>query len=207
MTATAMVAEFGDVASWTTDAVEQLGGPECETSGPPRRSSPAALAWLAEGCESRRVQQVAALVAARHGTDPAFALAARQGSRFARLFADGQISMRLIHAVSRQAGPYTAQPPRRGATIMPTDESQLLRKLEADVETELDMARSSPPEEALGMSPAEWLLDPADAEREEVGLRTLLGAVQALEGGSQPDHTTPSPWPATSATATAKPLP
>jgi hypothetical protein len=71
---------------------------------------------------------------------------------------------------------------------MPADESQFLHKLEAEVETELGMARSSRPEDALGPSVAESLLDPTDVEREEVGLRSLLGAVKALENDSQPAH-------------------
>ncbi|MEU7828504.1 MULTISPECIES: hypothetical protein [unclassified Nonomuraea] len=57
----------------------------------------APLSW------SRRADQVAAVVARRHQADPAYALAARQGERFARLFATGQIAVRLIHAVSRPA--------------------------------------------------------------------------------------------------------
>ena len=57
----------------------------------------APLSW------SRRVEQVAALVATRHRTKPAFALAARQGERFTQLLAYGEISMQLIHAVSRPA--------------------------------------------------------------------------------------------------------
>lgn len=57
----------------------------------------APLSW------SRRAEQVAAVVATRHRADPAYALAARQGERFARLFAAGQIAVRLIHAISRPA--------------------------------------------------------------------------------------------------------
>jgi hypothetical protein len=33
----------------------------------------------------------------------------------------------------------------------------------------------------LGASPTEWLFDPTDVEREEVGLRSLLAGVEALE--------------------------
>jgi SAM-dependent methyltransferase len=47
---------------------------------------------------ARRAAQVDALVTARHGTDPARALAARQGERFTRLFATGRIATRLVHA-------------------------------------------------------------------------------------------------------------
>jgi hypothetical protein len=36
-----------------------------------------------------------------------------------------------------------------------------------------------------GVPTVEWLLDP-DAQRYEVGLRTLLGAVETLESGSRP---------------------
>lgn len=56
----------------------------------------APLSW------SRRAEQVAAVVAARHRADPAYALATHQGERFTRLFASGQITVRLIHAVSRR---------------------------------------------------------------------------------------------------------
>jgi hypothetical protein len=70
---------------------------------------------------------------------------------------------------------------------MPTGESQFLQKLEAEVDVELVMARSSHPEEVLAASPAEWLFDPTEVEREEVGLRNLLGAVEALEGDARPE--------------------
>ncbi len=78
-----MVAESDDVAGWTADAVELLGERHAVPAACRGSASPAALAWLA---------------------DPAYALAARQGERFARLFATGQIAVRLIHAVSRPAG-------------------------------------------------------------------------------------------------------
>ena len=55
----------------------------------------APLSW------SRRVEQVTALIAARHRAAPAYALATRQGEQLSRLFATQQISMQLIHAVSR----------------------------------------------------------------------------------------------------------
>ena len=52
----------------------------------------APLSW------SRRAEQVAELVTARHRTAPARALAARQGERFTQLFATRRITTRLIHA-------------------------------------------------------------------------------------------------------------
>jgi SAM-dependent methyltransferase len=54
----------------------------------------APLSW------SRRVEQVAAAVAARHRSAPAHVLAVRQGERLSRLFATHQISTQLVHAVS-----------------------------------------------------------------------------------------------------------
>jgi hypothetical protein len=57
--------------------------------------------------------------------------------------------------------------------------------LELNVRTELTLAESSQPwEEAVRVPIGEWLSDPADDQRYEVGLRSLLGAVEALEDGS-----------------------
>ncbi|MFA1545906.1 methyltransferase domain-containing protein [Actinomadura chokoriensis] len=66
------------------DLVEQIDRP----AGTP-------LAW------TRRAERVAAVVAARHRGDRAYALAADQGERLSRLLASGQVSMQLVHAVSR----------------------------------------------------------------------------------------------------------
>jgi hypothetical protein len=70
---------------------------------------------------------------------------------------------------------------------MPSDETQFLYELEIEVEAELDEARSSQPENELGASPTQWLFDPTDVEREEVGLRSLLAGVEALESDIRPD--------------------
>lgn len=51
MTASAMVAEFDDVAGWTADAVEQLGERYAIPAACRGSANPAALAWLAEACE------------------------------------------------------------------------------------------------------------------------------------------------------------
>ena len=69
----------------------------------------------------------------------------------------------------------------------PTGENGFLYELEVEVETELTLVESSHPEEASDLPITEWLFDPADAQRDEIGLRGLLGAVEALEGGSRPD--------------------
>ncbi|TCM37192.1 class I SAM-dependent methyltransferase [Kribbella sp. VKM Ac-2568] len=61
------------------------------------RPDAAPLSW------SRRVEQVNAVIAARHQSARAYTLAARQGERLSRLLATGQVSMQLIHAVSRPA--------------------------------------------------------------------------------------------------------
>ena len=64
---------------------------------------------------------------------------------------------------------------------IPPGENGFLHNLEAEV----TMAEASYPDESIG-GPADWLFDPAEAERNEVGLRSLLGAVEALEGHSRP---------------------
>lgn len=50
---------------------------------------------------ARRVEQVNSIIAARHHSARAYALAARQSERLRLLFATNQVSMQLIHAVSR----------------------------------------------------------------------------------------------------------
>lgn len=56
-----------------------------------------------------------------------------------------------------------------------------LHELELTVRTELVVAETNlPEEEADGVLDAELLLDP-DAQRYEVALRALLGAVEAVE--------------------------
>lgn len=72
----------------------------------------------------------------------------------------------------------------------PTGDNTFLRELERGVRAELALAETSQPEEeTVGVPIDEWRFDPADAQREEVGLRSLLGAVEAVEEGSRPgDH-------------------
>jgi hypothetical protein len=71
----------------------------------------------------------------------------------------------------------------------PTGDNAFLQELEVMVSTELTVAESCDPEaEPGGVPAADWLPDP-DAERYEIRLRNLLGAVEALEDGSRPsDH-------------------
>ncbi len=70
----------------------------------------------------------------------------------------------------------------------PTGDNAFLHKLELNVRTELTLAETSQPwEEAVGVPIDEWLSDPADDQRYEASLRTLLGAVEAMEDGSGPE--------------------
>ncbi len=63
----------------------------------------------------------------------------------------------------------------------PTGDDYSLHKLELTVREELTVVESSPLEEESDEAPtAAWQLDP-DGERYEVSLRTLLGAVEAVE--------------------------
>ena len=69
------------------------------------------------------------------------------------------------------------------------DGHAFLHELELTVETELTVAETSAPEPAGDAAIGEWLPDP-DAERYEVRLRALLGAVEALEDGAGPGSET-----------------
>ncbi|TDU83688.1 hypothetical protein EV138_6152 [Kribbella voronezhensis] len=63
-------------------------------------------------------------------------------------------------------------------------ENDFLPDLEAEVQVEMTMAEAGRPDDAAG--PATWLVDPADAARDEVALHSLLGAVEALEHDTPP---------------------
>jgi hypothetical protein len=85
----------------------------------------------------------------------------------------------------------------------PNGDKAFLHALELNVRTELTLAETSPPwEEAVRVSIDEWLSDPADDQRYEVGLRSLLGAVEALEDGSSPGGD-PSPGEVSESVITA----
>ena len=61
-------------------------------------------------------------------------------------------------------------------------EEEFLHRLEAEVRTELTLAQTGPSfEQAVAAPIDQWLSDPADDQRYEVGLRGLLGAVEAME--------------------------
>ncbi|GAA5766483.1 hypothetical protein [Streptosporangium roseum] len=69
----------------------------------------------------------------------------------------------------------------------PNGENDFLYELKVELVQEVTLAESSNPGEAMGLPVTEWLFDPTDVEREEIGLRGLLGAVEALEGDDRPD--------------------
>ncbi|WP_219466488.1 hypothetical protein [Nonomuraea rhizosphaerae] len=73
---------------------------------------------------------------------------------------------------------------------VPPGESDFLHQLQAEVEAEVAMAEASRPQEEAGLPITDWLFDPTDVEREEIGLRGLLDAVEVLEEGA-PDHRRP----------------
>jgi len=85
----------------------------------------------------------------------------------------------------------------------PTGDNAFLHALELNVRAELTLAETSQPwEDAVRVPIDEWLSDPADDQRYEVGLRSLLGAVEALEHGSGPsDHAPPAEAPESVITA------
>jgi hypothetical protein len=62
------------------------------------------------------------------------------------------------------------------------NEGEFLHELQSEVTLELAIARSGDAADVPGESSAEWLFDPIDVEREEVGLRNIQGALEALEG-------------------------
>ncbi len=68
----------------------------------------------------------------------------------------------------------------------PSDENGFLHELEIEVEAEVIRVESSRPEDAAGLPVTDWLFDPTDAEREEIGLRGLLAAVEVLEDDLRP---------------------
>ena len=86
----------------------------------------------------------------------------------------------------------------------PTGGNAFLHELELTVSTELTQAETSQPyEEAVALPIDEWLSDPADDQRYEASLRSLLGAVEALEDGLGPSHH-PSPAEVPESVGTAR---
>jgi hypothetical protein len=106
-----------------------------------------------------------------------------------------------LRARLRALGSSERGQPLRRATIYQRMEEDMsnpaggddsLHELEIEVEAELNLAESSRPEEVIGLPSSEWLFDPTDVQREEAGLRSLLGAIEEMEGDSQHDRTSGS---------------
>lgn len=57
-----------------------------------------------------------------------------------------------------------------------------LNELQHEVEADLSMVEASHPEEQAALPPSEWTTDPAELAYEQAAERSLLGAVEALEG-------------------------
>ena len=67
-------------------------------------------------------------------------------------------------------------------------DNAFLHELEVNVRTELTVSETSQGWEEAAATPIEaWLSDPADDQRYEASLRSLLGAVEALEDGRGPE--------------------
>jgi hypothetical protein len=72
----------------------------------------------------------------------------------------------------------------RNRMSTPADDQDFLHELERDVRAELAWTAASPaPEEVADLPIGKWLSDPADDQRYEANLRSILGAVEALESG------------------------
>jgi len=69
---------------------------------------------------------------------------------------------------------------------MPTDDGRSLHKIKIEIEEELVIAGPCDADEWPGFSPTESLFDPTEIERERIGLRNLLGAVEALDRDFEP---------------------
>ncbi|GGQ30222.1 hypothetical protein [Streptosporangium pseudovulgare] len=69
---------------------------------------------------------------------------------------------------------------------VPSDGDDVLHELKAEVEAEVMRAEAGRPEDVSSLPVTDWLFDPTDVEREEIGLRGLLGAIKALEDAPRP---------------------
>jgi hypothetical protein len=67
---------------------------------------------------------------------------------------------------------------------MSSNDSPFLEVLQSEIEAELVIVEADGLD--LSAPSAEWLFNPTDLEREEVGLRNLLAATKVLESGTDP---------------------
>ncbi|MEV4060094.1 hypothetical protein [Nonomuraea dietziae] len=66
----------------------------------------------------------------------------------------------------------------------PTGENNFLHELKAVVAIELNTADVCHSQHPRDLPVTEWLVDPTETEREQVGLRGILAAIPELENGS-----------------------
>ena len=65
-------------------------------------------------------------------------------------------------------------------------DDRYLQALEVEVDADLELnAANTPADDDLG-SPADWLLDPVEAQEEAVELHSLHDAIAVLEGDGEP---------------------
>jgi hypothetical protein len=65
---------------------------------------------------------------------------------------------------------------------LPDDErGPVLDELAAEVEADLELIANSRPDDTEPETPDQWLDDPEEVQVEETDLRSLLGAVEALQ--------------------------
>jgi hypothetical protein len=65
----------------------------------------------------------------------------------------------------------------------PTGDNASLHAIELNIRAELALANGQAEEEAVDVPIGNWLVDPEEEQHYEVGLHSLLGAVEALEDG------------------------
>ncbi|MEV8376176.1 hypothetical protein AB0P21_25775 [Kribbella sp. NPDC056861] len=71
---------------------------------------------------------------------------------------------------------------------MSSPDEEFLGGLELEVDADLSMIESGRPDAAAAV--ADWRDDPAEIEYEEASLRSLRGAIEALEGKADGAHST-----------------
>ncbi|MGY4770820.1 hypothetical protein ACXC9Q_28230 [Kribbella sp. CWNU-51] len=68
-----------------------------------------------------------------------------------------------------------------------SQDDPVLRGLEVEVDADLELIAASGVDENDPGPPGQWQSDPAEVQEEEVDLRSLRGAIEALEGDHRRD--------------------
>jgi hypothetical protein len=97
----------------------------------------------------------------------------------------------IAAALSSRPPPIFTQATSGGKMSTPTGDDGFLRAVELNIRAELALAETGQSEEeAVDVPIDKWLVDPEEEQHYEVGLHSLLGAVEALEDSP---GDTPSP--------------